>query len=193
MGSLYLDHVATTPVADEVLEAMLPWSGPGGPSTGCSGIREGKGAVPCHEGQDRRRVHQQGKGNEKNARRIGLLVKDFGIAGDAHGGPGTGRQVSLLSVESVEKMKVRGFSAGAGDFAENLAVEGIDLPALPVGTTLRLSGGPVLEVTAVGKRCHDRGCAIRRLAGTCIMPREGVFARVVEGGIVRAGDTLSVP
>lgn len=133
------------------------------------------------------------KGTRKTPVESVLLVKDFGIAGDAHGGPGTERQVSLLSVESVEKMKIRGFSAGAGDFAENLAVEGIDLPALPVGTTLRLSGGPVLQVTAVGKRCHDGGCAIRRLAGTCIMPREGVFARVVEGGIVRAGDTLSVP
>ena len=132
------------------------------------------------------------KGTKKTPVESALLVEDCGLAGDAHSGPGTERQVSLLALDGIGRMKALGLDVDAGDFAENLTVEGLDLPALPVGTTLRLSGGPVLVITAIGKRCHNKGCAIFRQAGTCIMPREGVFVRVVEGGIVHAGDTLSV-
>lgn len=120
------------------------------------------------------------------------LVENFGIAGDAHAASESHRQVSLLAVASIEKMKDRGLDVGYGDFAENLAVEGLELHMLPPGTRLSVDGRVVLEVTQVGKVCHNRGCAIFRQVGTCIMPKEGIFTRVIAGGEVRAGDTVEV-
>lgn len=118
-----------------------------------------------------------------------VLEREHGVRGDAHAGPGI-RQVSLLGEESIGKMRARGLSVGPGDFAENLTVEGIDLPRLGVGTRLRV-GESLLEITQVGKECHDR-CAIYIQAGDCVMPREGVFARVLRGGRVAPGDRVEV-
>jgi len=96
--------------------------------------------------------------------------------------------VSLLAVESIAKMKAKGLSVGPGDFAENITVEGIALVHLRVGDRLR-SGEALLEITQIGKECHDR-CAIYYQAGDCVMPKEGVFARVLRGGTLRAGDPV---
>lgn len=117
------------------------------------------------------------------------LVVESGIAGDAHAGPWH-RQVSLLAVESIERMRVAGADVSPGDFGENVTTEGIVVHELPVGT--RLSVGPVLvEVTQIGKVCHDR-CAIYHQVGDCVMPREGIFVRVLQGGVIRPGDALEV-
>ena len=115
------------------------------------------------------------------------LVADHGVRGDAHAGDGH-RQVSLLAVESIEKMRRKGLTVSAGDFAENVTTEGILLPELPVGSRVRI-GAAVLEVTQIGKECHAR-CAIYHQAGDCVMPREGIFARVVEPGEVSPGDAI---
>lgn len=117
------------------------------------------------------------------------LVAGHGVLGDAHAGPWH-RQVSLLAVESAAKIRARGVEVGPGDFAENLTVAGIDIAALSVGTRIR-AGEAVLEVSQVGKACHE-GCAISRRAGDCVMPREGIFARVVQGGTVSPGDAVVV-
>lgn len=121
----------------------------------------------------------------------GRLIEDFGLEGDAHAGKWH-RQISLLGAESIEKAR-NGRTDGLchGVFAENLTTEGIELFTLPIGTRLRVGSEAVLEISQIGKECHD-GCAIRQLVGQCVMPREGVFARVVKGGVVRAGDELAV-
>jgi len=131
------------------------------------------------------------KGTKKEAVKEGLLQEDFGLVGDAHADCCTHRQVSLLAIESVNKMRGLGFDVGPGDFAENLAYEGIDLVSLPLGTRLSIGKGVILEVTQLGKECHS-GCAIYRRIGKCIMPKEGVFAKVIQGGLVRAGDAITV-
>lgn len=118
------------------------------------------------------------------------LRPGHGLVGDAHARPWH-RQVSLLSVASIEKMRRAGLELAPGDFAENLTVEGLEVGALPVGTRLAVGEAAVLEVTQIGKECH-LGCDIRRQVGDCVMPREGVFARVVAGGAVRAGDAVRV-
>lgn len=115
------------------------------------------------------------------------LVFDHGIEGDAHAGDGH-RQISLLAQESIDKMRAMGLSVGAGDFAENITTSGIDLVSLVIGSRLQL-GSTVLEVTQIGKECHAR-CAIYYQAGDCVMPKEGVFAKVLKGGFVAAGDEL---
>ena len=121
----------------------------------------------------------------------GRLIEDFGIEGDAHAGKWH-RQVSLLAKESIEKAKgMRPDGLCHGVFAENLTTEGIELHTLPVGTRLQVGEEAVLEITQIGKECHD-GCAIRELVGQCIMPKEGVFARVEKGGTVRAGDEITI-
>ncbi len=120
----------------------------------------------------------------------GDLKKDFGIVTDAHAGPHH-RQVSLLANESIDKMRAMGADVVPGSFAENLTTEGIELVSLPVGTIITTSGGATLEVTQIGKVCHDR-CAIYESIGDCVMPREGIFVRVIEGGTVRPGDTIEV-
>ena len=117
------------------------------------------------------------------------LKKQHGIIGDAHAGDWH-RQVSLLGNESVEKMRQKLPDIPVGAFAENILTEGIDLPRLPIGTKLRV-GGTLLEITQIGKECHA-ACAIRKQVGDCVMPREGVFAVVLEEGTVRAGDNIEI-
>jgi len=124
---------------------------------------------------------------KKNMNKI-ELKEDFGIIGDAHAGT-KDRQVSLLAGESIDKMKEKGLDVKSGDFAENITTEGIDLPHLPIGTTLAVGEKVILEVTQIGKECHT-ACAIRRQVGDCIMPAEGIFARVVRGGPIKAGDSI---
>lgn len=110
-----------------------------------------------------------------------------GIVGDAHAGDWH-RQVSLLAQESINKMRAMGLDVTAGDFGENITTSGIDLVSLPVGSQLRV-GESLLEVTQIGKECHAR-CAIYYQAGDCVMPKEGIFAKVVSGGLVRAVDAV---
>lgn len=131
------------------------------------------------------------KGTPKNVLDCGLFKQDLGLADDAHADYSTHRQVSLLARESIEKMTSIGFKLGPGSFAENLTTEGIDLPSLPVGTVLAVGNNVLLEVTQIGKECHT-GCAVARQVGKCIMPKEGIFARVVRGGQVRAGDIIQI-
>ena len=115
-----------------------------------------------------------------------VLIPDQGIEGDAHAGPGN-RQVSLLADEDIDTMREKLDSLVPGDFAENITTRGIDLPSLPVGTRLYI-GGAVLEISQIGKECHS-GCAIREKTGDCVMPRRGVFAKVIEGGEITDEDT----
>lgn len=117
------------------------------------------------------------------------LRVDHGIVGDAHAGDWH-RQVSLLAEESIDKMRRLGLSVTAGAFAENITTRGLDLVSLPVGTRLHL-GETLVEVTQIGKECHTR-CAIYYQAGDCVMPKEGIFAKVIHGGVVKPGDTISV-
>ena len=131
------------------------------------------------------------KGTRKEDVKKGLLKDDFGLVGDAHADCCTHRQVSLLAVESIDKMRALGLELKPGDFAENLTTEGIDLISLTVGTRMSVGKQVVLEVTQIGKECHT-GCAIFQQVGKCIMPEEGVFARVIRGGPVKAGDLIEV-
>lgn len=130
-----------------------------------------------------------GKGERKRDQGEGMLVENFGLAGDGHAGDWH-RQVSLLANESVDKMRAAGLDVGPGDFAENLTTRGIDLCTLPIGTRLQVGSEAILEVTQIGKECHTR-CAIFYQAGDCVMPKEGIFARVVKGGPVRCGDVVT--
>ena len=118
------------------------------------------------------------------------LDADFGIVGDAHAG-NWHRQVSLLAVESIDKMLAKGAKVSPGDFAENITTEGIDLLSLSVGSRLKLGQSVELEITQFGKKCHDR-CEIFEQVGDCIMPREGVFARVTRPGSINVGDVIEV-
>ena len=117
------------------------------------------------------------------------LVPDWGIQGDAHAG-NWHRQVSLLAVESIEKMQAKGLDVGPGAFAENITTEFIDIPHLQVGDRVSIAEAE-LVITQIGKECHSR-CAIFEAAGDCVMPREGIFGRVVIGGTVRVGDQVHV-
>ena len=117
----------------------------------------------------------------------GSLRADWGLEGDAHAGPWH-RQVSLLAIESIEKMRAMGLNVRPGSFAENITTEGLELYALPLGTRIRL-GSALVEVTQIGKVCHDR-CAIYAQAGDCVMPREGIFVRVIEPGEVKTDDAI---
>ncbi|MFW6127201.1 MAG: MOSC domain-containing protein [Thermodesulfobacteriota bacterium] len=118
------------------------------------------------------------------------LVVDHGIRGDSHA-EGGHRQVSLLALESIDKMRAAGAAVNPGDFAENITTQGLAVDKLPVGTRFRIGADAELTITQIGKTCHA-GCAIRELVGDCIMPREGVFAQVDKGGVVRPGDTIEV-
>ncbi len=131
------------------------------------------------------------KGTKKGTIDEGALREDYGLVGDAHADSSTHRQVSLLAVESIDKMRSLGFDIGPGDFAENLTTEGIGLASLPVGTCVSIGKETILEITQIGKECHS-GCAIFRQIGKCIMPKEGVFARVIHGGLVKAGDPIRI-
>ena len=119
----------------------------------------------------------------------GELRVDWGIVGDAHAG-NWHRQVSLLANESIDKMRAKGLKVHAGSFAENITTSGIELYTLPVGTRMRL-GSALVQVTQIGKVCHDK-CAIYYQAGDCVMPREGIFVKVIEPGAVAVDDTLEV-
>ena len=117
------------------------------------------------------------------------LRENHGIVGDAHAGEWH-RQVSLLATESIAKMQALGLDVKEGDFAENITTSGIDLVNLPIGTRLAI-GETLLEVTQIGKECHTR-CAIYYQAGDCVMPKEGIFAKVLKGGGISPGDSISV-
>ncbi len=129
------------------------------------------------------------KGTKKESVPEGVLKENYGLVGDAHADSGTHRQVSLLAIEGINKMRSLGFNVGPGDFAENLTTEGIDLVSLPTGTHMSIGKEVILELTQIGKECHT-GCAIFRQIGKCIMPKEGVFTKVIRGGLVKAGDQI---
>ena len=127
------------------------------------------------------------KGERKTPAPEVTLRVNHGIEGDAHAGDWH-RQVSLLAQESIAKMQALGLDVKEGDFAENITTEGVDLVSLPIGTRIEL-GETLLEVTQIGKECHTR-CAIFYQAGDCVMPKEGIFAKVLKGGVVRPGDRV---
>jgi MOSC domain-containing protein YiiM len=129
------------------------------------------------------------KGTRKRNVERAELRPSWGIVGDAHAADWH-RQVSLLAWESIEKMRELGLKVNAGSFAENITTRGLSLVDLPVGTQLRL-GEALVEVTQIGKECHER-CAIYYQAGDCVMPREGIFVKVHEGGMVQVGDDVEV-
>lgn len=131
------------------------------------------------------------KGTRKEPGNEGVLRENYGLEADAHACPEGHRQVSLLARESIDKMIKLGYAVGPGVFAENLTTEGIDLCALPVSARLRVGKDIILEVTQIGKECHA-GCAVMKETGKCIMPKEGIFARVIRGGKVRAGDGIKI-
>jgi MOSC domain-containing protein YiiM len=131
------------------------------------------------------------KGTRKTTIPEGTFRENFGLLGDAHADCVTHRQVSLLATESIAKMKALGLELGPGDFAENITTEGIDLLTVPVGTRVTVGDQVILEISQHGKECHT-GCAIRKQVGKCIMPVEGVFAKVIKGGAVRPGDEIEV-
>jgi MOSC domain-containing protein YiiM len=118
------------------------------------------------------------------------VITDFGIKGDAHASDKWHRQVSLLALESIQRMQTLGLDVGPGDFAENITTAGIDLLGLPVGTQMKI-GNVEVEISQIGKECHTR-CSIYYQAGDCIMPREGIFVRVLKGGKVGKGDDIEV-
>lgn len=129
------------------------------------------------------------KGTVKKPVAEGVLVENHGLLGDAHAGQWH-RQVSLLACESADKIRAAGLAVTDGDFAENITTEGITLSALTIGTKLYI-GEAILEVTQIGKECHN-DCAIKQQVGDCVMPKEGIFARVLRGGVLKAGMTISV-
>ncbi|MDI6703903.1 MAG: MOSC domain-containing protein [bacterium] len=118
------------------------------------------------------------------------VIKECGLKDDAHCGPWH-RQVSLLALESIEQMKKCGLKVCPGDFGENLTISGINLVSLPIGTKIYVGKEVLLQVSQIGKECHTR-CAIYYQAGDCIMPREGIFAEVIKGGIVQVGDKIQI-
>ena len=135
-----------------------------------------------------RSVSARIKANARNRSKRWNCGENHGIVGDAHAGDWH-RQVSLLAQESIDKMRALGLDVNAGDFAENITTSGIDLVSLPIGTRLQV-GETLLEVTQIGKECHTR-CAIYDQAGDCVMPKEGIFARVLSGGTIRPGDSVA--
>ena len=130
------------------------------------------------------------KGEKKHPVKAVTLCQDFGIENDAHAG--SGRQVSLLALEGVERMREKLATIVPGDFAENLTVAGLNELGLLPGSRVRVGDDVLLEITQIGKECHGHGCAIMRAVGTCVMPKEGIFARVLTGGIVRPGDGVAL-
>ncbi len=131
------------------------------------------------------------KGVRKKAINKALLKENYGIEADAHASGRWHRQVSLLAIESIRKMQDMGLKVGPGDFAENITTEGIDLLKLPIGTRLRIGKEIELEVSQIGKTCHSR-CAIYHQAGDCVMPKEGIFVKVIKGGTIKKGDRIEI-
>jgi len=132
----------------------------------------------------------QRKGIKKSNLPECKLLEDKGLDGDAHAGDWH-RQVSLLAMESIDKIRGKGLDVSPGDFAENITTSGLKVWELPLGTRLAVGSEALLEVTQIGKECHDR-CAIYHQVGDCVMPREGVFTRVLRGGTIRPGDEVRV-
>ena len=130
------------------------------------------------------------KGTQKTNVPEATLKNDFGIVGDAHAGPWH-RQVSLLASESIDKMLAMGANVAPGAFAENVTTESIDLLELAIGDRVRLGKKVELEITQLGKKCHSH-CEIFKQVGDCIMPREGIFAKVTKGGSIHVGDAIEV-
>jgi MOSC domain-containing protein YiiM len=120
-----------------------------------------------------------------------VIKEEYGVMDDAHADANSHRQVSLLAIESIDKMRGKGLDLKPGDFAENITTKDINVASLPVGTRLNIGREAVLEMTQIGKECHA-ACAIRKQVGDCIMPREGVFAKVIRGGRIKAGDIIIV-
>lgn len=130
------------------------------------------------------------KGEKKQNLPEGRLIANFGLDGDAHA-DGSHRQLSLLALESIDAMRARGANVFPGDFAENITTEGLSLHTLPVGAHLKIGDSILLELTQVGKECHS-GCAIQKQVGKCVMPQEGIFCRILRGGLVRPGDPIEL-
>lgn len=130
------------------------------------------------------------KGTRKTTVDEAFLKKEHGLEGDAHAGTWH-RQVSFLASEEIDKARQKGLEVTFGDFAENIATTGIDWKNIPVGTRVRLGNEALVEITQIGKECHTR-CAIYYKAGDCIMPREGVFARVLKEGKIKCGDPIRI-
>jgi MOSC domain-containing protein YiiM len=130
------------------------------------------------------------KGVKKTNIHSGILIENYGLENDAHAGDWH-RQVSLLAIESITKIQEKGLDVSPGDFAENITTEGIRLWELPVGTRMKLGEEALVEVTQIGKECHDR-CAIYHQVGDCVMPREGIFVKVLKGGIVSPEDPIII-
>ncbi len=131
------------------------------------------------------------KGMRKKAVDSAVLLDNFGIENDAHASGKWHRQVSLLAKESIKKMTDKGLDVGPGDFAENITTEGVELPVLPIGTKMTINDDIELEVSQIGKLCHNR-CAIYEQAGDCVMPREGIFVKVIKGGTIKTGDEIII-
>ena len=131
------------------------------------------------------------KGERKTPIQEAVIKENYGIVGDAHASSEWHRQVSLLAVESVRKMQEMGLDVKPGDFAENITTEGLDLLALPIGTRLKIGKGVIGEVSQIGKICHTR-CAIYEQAGDCVMPKEGIFIRILKGDTINIGDEIDV-
>ncbi|MDI6744136.1 MAG: MOSC domain-containing protein [Thermodesulfovibrionales bacterium] len=130
------------------------------------------------------------KGMRKKPIKEAVIKTDYGIEGDAHASSEWHRQVSLLALESIKKMQALGLNVNPGDFAENITTEGINLPELPIGARMTI-GEVEAEVSQIGKECHTR-CAIYYQAGDCVMPKEGIFVKVIKGGKIKEGDIISV-
>ena len=130
-------------------------------------------------------------GTKKTNVMHGILIENYGLLGDGHAENQTHRQLSLLAVESIQKMRDLGLEVNPGDFAENITTEGIELVYLPVGTKITMGNNSILEVTQIGKECHSP-CEIGRTVGECIMPTEGIFCKVLEGGKIKVGDELNI-
>lgn len=131
------------------------------------------------------------KSVRKKPTKEAVIKTDFGIEGDAHASSKWHRQVSLLALESIKKMQGMGLKVKPGDFAENITTEGIDLLKLPVGTKMAIGNSIEAEVSQIGKKCHTR-CEIYYQAGECVMPKEGIFVKVIKGGKIKEGDEITV-
>lgn len=131
------------------------------------------------------------KGIRKRPVNEAFINEDYGIRGDAHASSEWHRQVSLLAIESIRKMQEAGLNVKPGDFAENITTEGIDLLSLPIGTRIRLGKEVIAEVSQIGKQCHTK-CAIYYQAGDCVMPKEGIFVRILKGGKIEVGDQIEI-
>ena len=130
------------------------------------------------------------KGTRKAQIDKATLIQDHGFKGDAHAGPWH-RQVSFLASESIESAKRNGWDVTFGDYAENIATKGIDWRKVPVGTLISLGDSAIVKITQIGKECHKK-CAIYYLSGDCIMPKEGIFGRVIKGGEIHRGDMVRI-